>query len=154
VKNGGRVRGPRSDQPKKREWSMKGDHNFVFKSLPACSFRALAWSRMNLRKSFPLGFFGMLSTNSTPPARCLYATLASETCYRLNGLDQHQKILHMSSDPTLHIAFLTSSIPWGPVVTSCLALELGTTKAIGTSPLNSSGTPTTQTSETYGWSNK
>lgn len=34
-----------------------------------------------LTRSFPLGFLGMTSTNSTPPSSHLYRTLLSETCY-------------------------------------------------------------------------
>lgn len=41
-------------------------------------FRALSLSTR--LSSFPLGFFGMTSTNSTPPANLLYPTLLSATC--------------------------------------------------------------------------
>lgn len=40
---------------------------------------SLARSRSTRRNSFPLGETGITSTNSTPPARCLYATLFSAT---------------------------------------------------------------------------
>ena len=73
--------------------NVEGGHNFAVGPCLVFSPNSLALSRINLRKSFPLGFFGMLSTNSTPPARCLYATLASETCWRVDG--QRQVTLHV-----------------------------------------------------------
>lgn len=45
-------------------------------------FSSLAWSRRIRLSNFPLGETGMAAMNSTPPARCLYPTLLSATCYR------------------------------------------------------------------------
>lgn len=68
------------NQKTEKETILYGDHSFVLGPSSARSFKALAWSLINILRSFPLGFFGMASTNSTPPTRCLYAALASETC--------------------------------------------------------------------------
>ena len=40
---------------------------------------SLALSLNNLLSIFPLGFFGITSMNSTPPANCLYGAFASAT---------------------------------------------------------------------------
>lgn len=48
------------------------------------NLRLRAVSLSTRLSSFPLGFFGMISTNSTPPANLLYPTLLSATCYPRN----------------------------------------------------------------------
>jgi hypothetical protein len=86
---------------------------------------SLSLSRNSLLKIFPLGLFGIVSINSTPPPSHLNRGLCSSTC-----LQMARAIPSSGCSP--HLSDLTIY-------------------AFGTSPVRSFGTWITAQSETYGW---
>jgi hypothetical protein len=69
---------------------------------------ALAFSRSTRRSSFPLGFFGMASMNSTPPFNHLYWTFTSDTYYDV-GNSQKGAVEQFAIFLTLESSVLSAS---------------------------------------------
>ena len=123
--------------------------------LPTCNFNIIELKEQWILLNPPEGFFGIASMNSTPPASHLYWTLLSFTNWNAEILG-YGSANAMGEFFTLNIASLILSFSFLVLSASIRASAsvFSTMKAIGTSPLKSSGTPITPASPTSGWSKR